>query len=164
MSTLPKNDAIVVRDFMVSKLITLSPEEDALEAIRKLLKNRISGAPVVDTDGTYLGVFSEKTSMKALTDAAYSQLPSNRVGAFMNTQLERTITEETDLLECMQIFLNTPFRRLPVLKEGKLIGQVSRRDVLCAAIKVIDAQQGHDGKYVMYFSALFDQENAPVKE
>jgi len=48
----------------------------------------------------------------------------------MNTDLDRTITEEATLLDCIKIFLNTSYRRLPVLRDGKLVGQVSRRDVL----------------------------------
>lgn len=120
------------RDFMVTRLVTLSPQTDAFEAIGLLLKHRISGAPVVEEDGTFLGVFSEKFSMRVLIDAAYDQLPSCEVAAFMNTDFGRTITEQLDLLKIAQIFLDTPYRRLPVLRAGKLVGQISRRDVLRA--------------------------------
>ena len=55
---------------MVRKLVTLTPESDVFEAIGQLLKNRISGAPVVDPEGNFLGIFSEKTSMQVLISAA----------------------------------------------------------------------------------------------
>ena len=54
------------KDFMVTRLVTLSPELDVFDAVRLLLKNRISGAPVVDAKGHYLGIFSEKCCMQIL--------------------------------------------------------------------------------------------------
>ncbi|MHC2066738.1 CBS domain-containing protein [Bremerella sp. T1] len=161
-TTAPTAPTLTARDFMATKLVTLSPDEDALAAVRKLLHYRISGAPVVDSEGNFLGIFSEKTSMRFLLDAAYSQLPSNRVGAFMNTDIARLITVDTDWLSCAQIFLSTPYRRLPVLDGTKLIGQVSRRDLLNAAIQMIDKPDRRSGKFVMYFSALVDLNDSPV--
>ena len=162
-ATAPIAPALTARDFMTTKLVTLSPDEDALAAIRKLLYYRISGAPVVDSAGNFLGIFSEKTSMRFLLDAAYSQLPSNRGGAFMNTDIARLITADTDWLNCAQVFLSTPYRRLPVLDGTKLIGQVSRRDLLNAAIKMIDKPDRRNGKFVMYFSALVELDQSPVE-
>ncbi len=120
------------RAFMSKNLLTLSPETDAIEAIAMLLEHRFSGAPVVDKDGKFLGVFSERYIMQLLINSAYEQVPSTRVDAFMNTDQGRLIDETTDLLEVARIFLDTYYRRLPVLKDGKLIGQISRRDVLSA--------------------------------
>ena len=117
-------------DIMTTRLITLSQEMDAFSAIGYLLKHRISGAPVIEKDGTFLGVFSEKTSMRVLIGSAYDQLPSSRVAAFMDTDTQRAITGDLTLMQVSQIFLDTSYRRLPVLHQGKLIGQISRRDVL----------------------------------
>ncbi|GAA4422049.1 MULTISPECIES: CBS domain-containing protein [Bremerella] len=162
-TTVPTAPALTARQIMATKLVTLSPDEDALAAVRKLLQYRISGAPVVDSEGNFLGIFSEKTSMRFLLDAAYSQLPSNRVSAFMNTDIARLITADTDWLTCAQIFLSTPYRRLPVLEGTKLIGQVSRRDLLNAAIQMIDKPDRRNGKFVMYFSALVELNDNPVE-
>ncbi len=118
------------RQIMSTKLVTLSPSSDVVKAIGDLLKNHISGAPVVDADNRLLGVFSEKTSMSVLIQAAYEQLPSTEVAAFMNTDFRRTILEDVSFLECARLFRETPYRRLPVLRSGRLVGQVSRRDVL----------------------------------
>jgi len=128
----PAGNRAVAGDFMVRKLNTLSPEMDVFEAIDLLLKRRISGAPVLDENGNFLGVFSEKTSMSVLIESVYRQLPTTRVMAFLNTDFGRVIVEDTSLLRVAQIFLDTPYRRLIVLRDGKLLGQISRRDVLRA--------------------------------
>ena len=120
------------RELMTKKLLTLSPETDAIEAISTLLKQRFSGAPVVDEDQRFLGVFSERYIMRLLINSAYEQVPSTRVVAFMNTDRGRLIDETTDFLEVTRMFLDTYYRRLGVLKDGKLVGQISRQDALTA--------------------------------
>ena len=153
---------ITARDFMVRKLVTLLPEMDVLEAVQLLLKNRISGAPVVDKDGTYLGVFSEKCSMNVILDAAYEQLPSNGVGLFMDCGAD-TIEPDTHLLSIAQVFLLTPYRRLPVLEDGQLVGQVSRRDVMKASLDLLKHPTVRDeGSSLLYLSALIERSDAPL--
>lgn len=127
---------ITARDAMTSELITLWPEMNAFDAITMLLQRKISGAPVVGPDMHFLGVFSEKTSMSVLLDAVYDQLPSRQVQSFMDVDSERIIDEETDLRSIAEIFLRTHYRRLPVLRGERLVGQVSRRDVLHAAFSL----------------------------
>jgi CBS domain-containing protein len=130
----------LARDVMAKNLVTLTPDMDAFDAIAMLLKRRISGAPVVDSNGQFIGSFSEKTSMNLLLGAAYEQLPTCQVRAFMDTDFGRVIDEEKDLLALARMFEDTYYRRLPVLRDGKLVGQVSRRDVLKAAYPL--SQQG----------------------
>jgi CBS domain-containing protein len=161
MNTVPRV-SVLAKDIMVTKLVTLTADMDALEAMRKLLQHRISGAPVVDSAGNYLGVFSEKNSMRFLLDLAYEQLPSCQVAAFMDTSMKRTIGEETDLLTIAETFLNTEYRRLPVLRGTKLVGQISRRDVLAAALKIIDEHPCEHKKSLLYLSALIERKDAPV--
>lgn len=120
------------KDIMVTRLVTLSAEMDVFDAIGLLLKNRISGAPVVDGEGRFVGIFSEKTSMQVLISAAFDQLPTSRVGAYMNEDSQRVIDEDANLLQIAQIFLETPYRRLEILRDGRPLGQISRRDVLRA--------------------------------
>ncbi|MBX3425387.1 MAG: CBS domain-containing protein [Pirellulales bacterium] len=153
---------LTARDFMVTKLITLRPEMDVMKAVQLLLKNRISGAPVVDADGKYLGVFSEKCAMHVILDAAYDQLPTNEVRAFMDAEA-MTIGPDAHLLTVAQAFLMTNFRRLPVLEEDRLLGQVSRRDVLKAAMADLDQPRAQDFKpSLLYLSAIRGRDEAPV--
>ena len=126
--------AIGNADVMVTKLFCLSPDEDAIAAIGGLLKNKVSGAPVTDSNRTFLGVFSEKTSMRVLIGAAYDSLPSAAVSAFMDCDRSRLIDEPTSLARILKIFIETPFRRLPVLRGDQVIGMVNRRNLLRAKI------------------------------
>ena len=120
---------LTVREVMVTDLVTFSPETDVVRAVETLLAHRISGAPVVDAEGRFLGVFSEKCAMQVLLDAAYERLPTLAVRAFMDADAQ-TIGPSTHLLSIAQVFLLSPYRRLPVVENGRLLGQVSRRDVL----------------------------------
>ena len=149
------------REFMVTRLTTLHPDMEVHEAIQMLLRRKISGAPVVGDGGEYLGVFSERCSMQVLLDAAYDQLPTSHVGAFMDREA-MTIHPDTQLLSIAQAFLLTNYRRLPVIDdEGALVGQVSRRDVLRAAVDCLETSPVRE-KSLLYLSALLSREEAPL--
>src|SRR5690606_39099668 len=102
------------KHLMSTGLLTFHPDTDACDAIRQLLQHRVSGAPVVDSGGRYLGVFSEKTSMRMLLDAIYEQRPVGSVSAHMDRSTERLIDEDADFLSIAERFLKTVLRRLPV--------------------------------------------------
>ena len=148
------------RDIMTTKLVTLDPEMDVFHGIEVLVRHNISGAPVIDSERKLLGIFSEKSCMQVLIDAAYEGLPTNQIGKFMD-ETPTTITPDTQLLSIAQIFLTTPRRRLPVIEDEKLVGQVSRRDVIRAASKVMKLTKDHK-KILLYLSALREMDDAPV--
>lgn len=148
------------RDIMTTKLVTLDPEMDVFHGIEVLVRHNISGAPVIDANRKLLGIFSEKSCMKVLIDAAYEGLPTNQIGKFMD-ETPTTITPDTQLLSIAQIFLTTPRRRLPVIEDEKLVGQVSRRDVIRAASKIMKATKDHK-KILLYLSALREMQDAPA--
>ena len=126
-----------VRDFMKCELVTLPPDADVFEAIDHILGRRISGAPVVTEAGEYQGIFSEKTALKVLVGAIHDQLPGTHVRSYMNCDRNRLIDDEDTLLDVAHKFQSTPYRRLPILHGRKLAGQVSRRDVLRAEHRVM---------------------------
>lgn len=159
-NSFPNNADFRAADIMTRKLITLTPEMDVFKALEILVKRRITGAPVIGAQRKFLGIFSEKCCMQVLVDAAYDQLPTSRVDAYMDRN-PTTIDEETDLLTITQIFLNTPRRRLPVLRGEEIVGQVSRRDVLQAALKIIQAQPNHEAT-LLYLSALRGQKEVLI--
>ena len=119
-----------VRDCMTTKVVTLAPGMRIEEAIRILLKHRISGAPVVDEAGKLIGVLSEKDCLRIFANGAYNVLPGAVVEQYMSTEVS-TIDDQADIFTAADVFLKNPFRRLPIVDEnGLLVGQISRRDVL----------------------------------
>lgn len=130
MDSLANLKAFRVADYMSRRLITLDPEMSVNEAIRLLLTNSISGAPVVE-NGELRGVFSESDCLKGAVQASYHETGIGSVGEFMTTRVQ-TIDADSSVLEAADIFLRDRRRRLPVLEQGKLVGQISRRDILRA--------------------------------
>ncbi len=127
-------DQMTAFHVMKTDLVTLSPEADVFDAIDHVLSRRISGAPVVDSEGNFLGIFSEKTAMRVLIYAAYDHVPCTKVKTYMNTDRNRLVEQDAHLLEVAYKFQHTPYRRLPVLMGTTLAGQISRRDLLRSAV------------------------------
>ncbi|WP_339728833.1 CBS domain-containing protein [uncultured Gimesia sp.] len=157
------NKPVLAKDIMVTKLITLTPDMDVLEAIGMLLNHRISGAPVIDQENRMLGVFSERCCMDVLIKSSYEQLPSSQIFPFIDTEARR-ITEETDLLTIAQIFLSTPTRRLPVVRDDcYLVGQISRRDLLQAGNKSLQFRTNiPTERNLLYLSGLMTRDESPI--
>ena len=149
------------RNFMTTKLTTLSPDMDVFAAIDILLKKKISGAPVVDQDRNLLGVFSEASSMKVLTDAAYEGLPTNQVFAFMDA-FPVTITPDTQLFSIIHSMIDHHRRRLPVVDGTKLVGQISRRDIMREASKILHKKGGRASN-LLYLSAIREMQDTPTR-
>ena len=153
---------MTAREFMVTDLVTLDPTTDVVAGVQTLLAHRISGAPVVDRDGRYLGMFSEKCAMQVLLDAAYEQLPTFAVSAFMDSEAQ-TIAPHTHLLSIAQVFLLTPYRRLPVVEDGVLLGQISRRDVLRVWMEALEeAPRRSVQARLAHWNSLFERHEAPL--
>ena len=149
------------RDIMASKLVTLRPDMDVFDAIDRLLKYKISGAPVVDADGNFIGVFSERCSISLLVAANYDGAPTNRIEPFVDRDLV-VVSPETDLLTIAERFLNSNQRRLPVLDNGRLVGQISRRDVLKAAHSLLNQPSASEESNLLYLSGIVERKDAPI--
>lgn len=143
--------AILAQEMMTKNLVTLSPDLEVFQAIDALLKKRISGAPVVGPDGSFLGIFSESSCMRFIINAAYENLPDAGLMPFVDKD-PPTITIDTDLLTICQTFVDQATRRLPVLEDTKLVGQVSRRDVMRKVRELAKQKAGHAD--FLYLSAL----------
>jgi len=122
---------IAVKDIMAKKLVTFKPDTKVIAAIQILIKNRFSGAPVVNDKGELIGILSEMDCMETVIHNSYYSESGGFVRDFMTTELT-TVNPEMGIVDLAQFFQEKHFRRLPVVKNGKLVGQVSRRDVLKA--------------------------------
>lgn len=114
---------------MTANPVTLSPDADIVDAVHALVRHRISGAPVVDRFGELVGMVSEKDCIEALLHAAYHQQRGGQVAAYMKREVH-TVDVDANIADIARQFVEQPYRRYPVISEGRLVGQVSRRDVL----------------------------------
>ncbi len=117
------------RDLMITDLVVLRPEMGIHHAVSLLMKRDISGAPVLDQHGTVVGILTEKDCLRSIFRACYHQEPEGIVADYMNQPVQ-TIDAEMEVLGVIEKFLEGPFRRFPVLEGTRLVGQISRRDIL----------------------------------
>lgn len=132
--------SVTVRDYMATYLVTFTETMDAIEAVDHLLQYRISGAPVVDEQKHLIGMLTEKDCMKTVLSAAYHDDLGATVGDLMTRTVE-TIDVDMSMVELAERFLKTSIRRYPVLDDGRLVGQISRRDVLRAFLIFMDPRK-----------------------
>jgi CBS domain-containing protein len=120
-----------IEQHMATDLVSLSPGDDILHAMRVLLDNNFSGAPVLDEAGKLIGILSMKDCMEIVYNTAYHQDWGGKVEQYMSHEVEH-IEADTSILAAAEKFLNSSFRRFPVLRNGQLVGQISRHDILRA--------------------------------
>ena len=123
--------SVVARDYMETQVVTFTPDMEVMTAINDLVKHGISGAPVLDGNGNVVGVLSEKDCLKVALTAGYEGVPAGIVSEYM-THGVISVEPETPILEIASRFLDSAIKRYPVVKNGKLVGQISRADVLRA--------------------------------
>lgn len=118
------------RDVMTHSVITISPDLSIFEAIRLLISRKISGAPVVDAEGQVVGMLSEIDCLAVLaSDQFHADDHIHPVRDYMSTRFE-SVGPDTDIYTLAIYFRDKPVRRFPVMEGERLLGQLSRRDVL----------------------------------
>ncbi len=119
----------IVRDYMDKRAATLRPETDILDAVGFLLDKRVTGAPVVDQSGRLVGILTEKDCLRLVAVGIDGNLPRGNVAAFMSSNPE-TIPPDMDVYFAAGLFLKRTFRRFLVVEDGKLVGTITRFDIL----------------------------------
>lgn len=111
---------IPVKEVMTTKVISFQEDTPVSEIAERLSKNHITGAPVLTEDGFVVGIVSE-VDVFTKKGATARDIMSPRV---------ISITEETGIDDAARLLAGERIRRLPILREGKLVGLLSRSDVL----------------------------------
>lgn len=124
----------VASEIMQRKLVTVRPDEEIETAVRLLIKKGYSGAPVVDAAGALQGVLSEYDCLHVLSEAIAEGWPGGRVEHHMTTEIE-TVAPSEDALALSSRFSLGRRRRLLVVENGRLVGIITRRDLLKALEK-----------------------------
>lgn len=127
MSRLP-----TVSEFMDRHVQTLSPDGDIIDAVDFLLEKRVTGAPVANSKGELVGILTEYDCLRLLTHGdAHAEAPRGKVQDFMTADVQ-TIPPTMDIYYCAGLFMNVSFRRFPVVEAGRLVGAITRFDLLRA--------------------------------
>jgi CBS-domain-containing membrane protein len=144
-----KKYSVKVRDIMATKVLTVSPMTPYHEIVTLLLDHDISGLPVVDSEGTLLGIVSEAD---LISKEAYDEAPRRHLGFLRDhvagrdtewvrkaaarhaqelmTSPVQSIAPDEDLSTAARMMLEGHLKRLPVLEDGKLVGIIARHDLL----------------------------------
>jgi CBS domain-containing protein len=109
-----------VKDVMTTKVITVREDQTKQNAARLLSQHRISGLPVVNGDDVLVGVVTEYDVIAR---------GGRKVGDIM-TRGVISVTADTDLEEVSHILVHERIKRLPVVEQGRLVGIVSRADLV----------------------------------
>ena len=119
------------RRYMTANPVTVTPEMNIVTAINTLIKNKVSGATVVDENNNVVGIISEMDCLKAVLDGSYYGEINGKVGDYMTPDVE-TISADATIVDIAQQLISHKRRRLPVVEDGKFIGQFSARSILQA--------------------------------
>ena len=123
--------SFTVRDYMNARRMSFAPTMDVLEAIDLLVSENISGAPVIDDRGRLLGFFSEKDCMFLATQVGFHNQRAGEVADHM-TSPAVTVEADSSVFDIAKLFIEKTPRRYPVVEDNRLVGHISRRDVLRA--------------------------------
>jgi CBS domain-containing protein len=116
---------MIARDIMTHKVATIHPEASAQEVAQLLDQKRISGVPVVDADDMIIGIITEADIISKV----------NREGLCVADIMSHNIvavSEETPVSEIAALLTERNIKRVPVIQNGKLVGIVSRADIVHA--------------------------------
>ncbi len=114
------------QDIMIKNILTLKESSSAKDAIKLILDKRISGVPIVSDDMTLVGIITEKDLLQL---AFYDTTEEVTIADIMTRDVV-TMDKDTNLLEISEFFLNNNYKRLPITSAKKLVGIISRKDVL----------------------------------
>jgi len=120
-----------IRDIMRVKPLCLKPDTEITAALRQLLADNVSGAPVVDAHKKLIGILTLKDCIRAALDAHYHHTRGDSVCRYMSEPVE-TLDPQLALVNAAHFFTHSQYHQFPVVENDRLVGQISRVDVLKA--------------------------------
>jgi CBS domain-containing protein len=119
---------LTAESIMTEELVTIRPEASIREAIEMLIGKEISGLPVIDNQGHLVGVITEFAMLAMVYD---HEVRNQTVGQHMTREVI-TVNVDDPISRIADLCIVHRVRRLPVMRDGKLVGLIARRDVLKA--------------------------------
>jgi CBS domain-containing protein len=119
-----------VRDYMNTAPISVPPDLEIMRAVYLLVDDDVSGVVVVE-DERVIGILTERDCIRVALQAGYHDELGGRVSQYMTTDVQ-TVSPDMNLMDLAELFASKAFRRCPVVDDGRLVGIISRRDILRA--------------------------------
>lgn len=123
--------SILVKDYMQANVQAIKADASVREAVEHLLHCNLSGAPVVDENLRLVGFVSEQDCMKDMLNSAFYREDTASVTSIMRTDV-LSVTPTTSILEIAETMLGNKPKNYPVIEHGKLVGLITRRQILQA--------------------------------
>ncbi len=117
-----------IHELMTTELFVVNPMAEVHEAVGLMLKHQTSGLPVVDEE-VLVGIVTEQDCLRVVFQTDYYQAPARRVADAM-THFPETLDADADIMTAVDLFLRRPYRQFPVVRNGTLVGLLSRREAL----------------------------------
>lgn len=127
--------SVNVRDYIIANPIRVHPQDSILDAMQVIIDNKVSGVCVVENDATLVGILSEMDCLRAVLGAVYNDAGIGRVKDYMASDNLVVAHPNEDIVDVAQDMLRKNKRRRPVVEDGKLIGQITCRQLLRAVRK-----------------------------
>lgn len=123
-------ESITAKDCMSTAVVSLTPNMDVLAAMQLLVTHSISGAPVLDEHGDLVGILTERDCLETLVIAGYhGECACGKVADYMSRDVA-VVDADANLVDVARLFVTTKYRRYPVLEQQRVVGIISRRDVV----------------------------------
>lgn len=126
--------SVELKDYMLVHPVTVNENADMGEAIRVITGNKISGLCVVDNEGRLTGILSELDCLRAILSATYNEGGIGMVMDYMSSENLVVAQPHEDITDVAQDMLRKNKRRRPVVEDGKLVGQITCRQLLVAVM------------------------------
>ncbi|WOJ98488.1 CBS domain-containing protein [Congregibacter brevis] len=124
--------SVSLRDYMVIHPVTVKPDTNVYEAMMTISDNRISGVCVIEDDHRLVGVLSEMDCLRAVLSSVYNNDGFGTVREYMTAENLLVAHPDEDIVDVAQDMLRQNKRRRPVVEDGRLIGQITIRQLLKA--------------------------------
>ncbi|PWI34969.1 hypothetical protein DI392_01435 [Vibrio albus] len=131
-------EPIKVRDYMARQPITFTPDMSLTAALDKVIKSENLGGPVVDAAGNVVGYVSEQDLLEKLIKVSYYCQDTHIVNDCMHKEV-LSVSPDLGIIELAEMMKVGKPKVYPVIENGKLLGIITRRDVLRAISKNLDA-------------------------
>jgi CBS domain-containing protein len=127
--------SVNLRDYMLPNPVKVRPDDNIMDAMKVIIDNKVSGVCVVDADLNLVGLLSEMDCLRGVLSAIYNNTSIGVVRDHMASDNLLVAHPDEDIVDVAQDMLQKNKRRRPVVENGKLIGQITCRQLLSAVMK-----------------------------